>query len=891
MDLKPSTSFPQKSSSYDPPPYSAVPASGKERLYGLAKELDVELSVTMPSIVHKDYRASWVTDADRTAAIKLLNERRLTDPDYKAPSGISKLMKSKTKIAEISPKEVSRAFSATVQQGGPLGVVEALLEMGADVDVSRRASTSLMKKLSNKDQQDQKSWALQIATRNHGIELVDLLASRAGQGTLDESLVIAVAANQTEKVRVLLEYGASIREAHEAFSIATSQSPEDLVMLLLSAGKGPCDECRAIGLVKAVERRTLTLINSFLQSNADTSYQNAEALLQAIRNVDVAAAITIAVCAKPPSPELLDNAAALAFQQPHARETRLRLVEICLCGGARGTHTQCLLVEVTEAGDIEMVHLLLKHNVSLNYNGGQALCSAVDLEFEEIFDAMLDESLDESALGNALTSAARAPKLGLEFTGKLLKRGASPSYKNGQPMIAAVSLMRIHILEKMLSKRPQGAALNATLSACLKLSGKARIDAITTLTPAKIEQSALDAGLVTLAEELTPQHEAMTALMSVGALPDAHNAKSVVCVACRYDVDTLTLLASSVSAPSFSYSVAAEAVSELRTWRDPQGLSTLQFLLEHGADPEVLDNAVREAAKVFESQALSFLSDWIESSEIYTVAFADAIEIGNGLTWLQTDNFDTMQLLLDKGAHGPVVDAALTQAVSAFLETQADEILVDVLLDHGADINYQDGLCLDIAVRAGALAVVEKLLKFNPTTSSLSIAFSTALTCDHPVQVVIGLLELLAVKEGTKADVNYMLSDTSPLVLALQMYPSSVPLIKRMCELGCEVNAQLTYKVYGDGKYDDDMGNNPNNYNSQVMSKGDGCECDDCQITQTAYTGSFDVEKEMEIGDESVSVLTWACCQTGDRAISTPVVEVLLAFQGLLQKSLFCALY
>ena len=369
-------------------------------------------------------------------------------------------------------------------------------------------------------------------------------------------------------------------------------------------------------------------------------------------------------------------------------------------------------------------------------------------------------------------------------------------------MIAAVSAFRNDILNKMLSKKPNKAALSAALTAALHLSGESRVDAITTLTPAGIDQSALDAGLVSLVEEAAPHHDAMTALMKAGALPDAQNVRSVICVACRYDPETLDLLAAYVATPSFSFSEAAATVAQTNTWRDPQGLDILQFLLESGGESRVLDGAVREAARLFDIQALSFLSDWVEFPEIYTVAFADAIDVGDGVSWLDGERFDVIQLLLDKGAQGLVVDAALVQAVGACLQSRTEEILVDVLLEHGADVNYQDGLAIEAAVRAGELSLVEKLLHFGPDASSLSIAFSTALVCDHSVQVVLGLLELLAVRKQPRADVDHAAAGVHPMFLALQRYPSSVPLIKRMCELGCNVDAQISYKVYGEESSD-----------------------------------------------------------------------------------------
>jgi hypothetical protein len=148
-----------------PPPYSQQTSIESTPLKELAKKFGVALHPGLPVIEAKDHPPSYLRADSKQSAEKLLETRRTSDPEYKAPSGLSKLTKSKAKIAEFSYKEINRALTAAVNENSPLDLIEALLEMGGDVDVSRRASTNTWKKLTSKDQGDQKSEVLQTAAR------------------------------------------------------------------------------------------------------------------------------------------------------------------------------------------------------------------------------------------------------------------------------------------------------------------------------------------------------------------------------------------------------------------------------------------------------------------------------------------------------------------------------------------------------------------------------------------------------------------------------------------------------------------------------------------------------------------------------------------------------
>jgi hypothetical protein len=95
-----------------PPPYT-VKSGQKDptteaptRLLQIADEFGVSFTPTRPRLTPQNGSPTYMTNADTQDALKLLAERRQSDPEYKAPSGISKLTKSKAKIEEFSSKEI-----------------------------------------------------------------------------------------------------------------------------------------------------------------------------------------------------------------------------------------------------------------------------------------------------------------------------------------------------------------------------------------------------------------------------------------------------------------------------------------------------------------------------------------------------------------------------------------------------------------------------------------------------------------------------------------------------------------------------------------------------------------------------------------------------------------
>ena len=284
--------------------------------------LESEYVRIRPPLKPQDRAPTYLTDEDTQNALTLLAERRESDPEYKAPRILSKITKSRAKLEEFSNKEINRAFRAIVEENGSLGLVEAFLALGASVDVARRASTNMWKKVIKKDQTDVRNDVLQVATRGGSNQLVELLAGYADQQSRDEALLIAVYQQNLQKTQTLLEFDASIYEAHDIFLSAVDNGDTDLIELLLAAPKLPCRECRAKALVKAAATSCLRIVSALLFSDADTQYDDAQAIKLAASHGDLAVCVAIAGSPRPPSPSNLDAAAGVGYRDNPDHRTR-----------------------------------------------------------------------------------------------------------------------------------------------------------------------------------------------------------------------------------------------------------------------------------------------------------------------------------------------------------------------------------------------------------------------------------------------------------------------------------------------------------------------------------------------------------------------------------------
>jgi hypothetical protein len=108
-------------------------------------------------------------------------------------------------------QEIYAALARVIDDDGQVGVAEVLLNrlrgVGGDPNLARRASTSVLKKITNGETEGQRRRLLQSATEKGRHDLVQILAPYIDSASLDESLFIALQRKHLGIVETLLQHG------------------------------------------------------------------------------------------------------------------------------------------------------------------------------------------------------------------------------------------------------------------------------------------------------------------------------------------------------------------------------------------------------------------------------------------------------------------------------------------------------------------------------------------------------------------------------------------------------------------------------------------------------------------------------------------------------------
>lgn len=277
-------------------------------------------------------------------------------PESEKRHGISKILTSKPKASKYKAREITAALQSVVQDAGPPGVVEVLLELllqhEGDVNIIRR-STTKWKRIAKVDQEDIRTDLLSTATRAGNINTMQLLLPKADDISINQSLGIALNAGPHSRnldiIELLLAYGADASLYPGVFDTAVRTSDRDLVGLLLSAQKGISIPTMTDALYSAVETCALEMAYILAQTNADADAENGKALRQAISTARHEFVIIMILCNHPPSQSSLDEAVPFIFSNATTSNHQKKvLLEALLFGGATGSHAAPVLLELVK---------------------------------------------------------------------------------------------------------------------------------------------------------------------------------------------------------------------------------------------------------------------------------------------------------------------------------------------------------------------------------------------------------------------------------------------------------------------------------------------------------------------------------------------------------------
>ncbi|KAH7120136.1 ankyrin repeat-containing protein [Dactylonectria estremocensis] len=815
MDLKRSSTF------------IALPSSSNTPV---AIPLSLELSQRIATLSSRPVQPSS-EDYERANALMLL--KRAGSGRDSASFGIKQSNPVLTDIAQ-----------GLVANPSP-GLITVLLQHGADVRVARHRSTNLFKRMMSKDQVDILNNVVELATRNCHEEIVFLLAQAADERCVTEALPVAIRQNDSAKAYILLARGADASRACKEFLGAVQSGSDDMVNILLRNFKGACQDCRNQGLVGAASRGHVAKAQMLLANGADATFQNGSALFTACRDRNETVAAVIASHGSMSGhPDMLDNVLAEAY-----RLMQDQLIKACLRAGAKGPNTDAALLKAVDSQNPPLVETFVRHGASVCYENGAALLSAVRagrpdllkiLLLGEPSDVILCVALDQAVeqpdprtvrqlvkhllsaglrgdtvsasllkvLKNALTMGNEA--VDKELVELLLVKGsANVNYGGGELVALAIGKKRVELLSTFLFHGPSIVTLGSAAAVAMRLDdSETRLRVVELLMQAGSSQTASGWGC------------------------DERLQNAVAIAAARgFLLDVLQHLAQRQTSPKAFQAAFAALSSGNEDWLNPSGLEVMQFLLESGASGPEIDVAFCRAATRFDHDAIGLLQRSISPGALGR-ALNSIMEQSD--EWQSPEKLWLISELLEGGCAGEAVNVALLKAATSYVNGSDTEELVETLLTVGepADVNFRDGEALKIAISGGHAPLLARLISSGAKSEVMTQAFATAITARLEEAQVLALLEVLT-SHGAEAQCDFkavLREGRPPMAACLSTHPDSSTLVKRLVDLGCDL--EMPFRV--------------------------------------------DICHDKQIGTEQATTLLWALSQRGNHWISSAAIIELI---------------
>jgi hypothetical protein len=609
--------------------------------------------------------------------------------------------------------------------------------------------------------------------------MIDICLRGGAKGSItDETLVQACKKGQNALINILLTHGASVDHGTgSAIQYAISSKQPALLTTLLRGKPSMSTLATAIPLTTTLDDPAI-------------AYEITDILLSAgLRGESVAK--TLITIVERPTQAVVDP-------------EHLKLIQLVLENGEANVNFNGgkSISVAAAAGITEVLKLLLQHKPSVE-SLNKAFPLAMELQDAarrlEIVAMVLQAGAAGEIIDDALLASAGTGKDGVALTSVLLKQ-SSVDYRNGKALCNAVSSCCLEQMQALMAGGPSASTLSAAWTEADALQDDAfQYNAFQILLAVGVDQTLKDKSLNTAATRGQRGMQVCTLLLQHQASPDYSNGECVVSAAKGFHLDTLHLLAGSITSGSV-FTTAFDAFSEGDEWLTPRGLEIVHFLLEYGASGQEVDAAFCKAARLYDVDALNLLASSI-NPEVVNVALVTVTQAGKDWLSINNDKLWLIHSLLEWGAAGDSLDLVFLEALDAYARGFTSEDLIDTLLHVGAkaDVNFQNGEAIQLAAKYGNVALLEKLTACGATKESLSIAFAEAITAGHDEIALLELIDIFMNNKSAKPDVKVAPNGYQPPLFAcLAAYPQSAKLVKRLIQIGCDLEAQIEYWPYDD---------------------------------------------------------------------------------------------
>ncbi|OLN95790.1 putative ankyrin repeat protein L25 [Colletotrichum chlorophyti] len=408
----------------------------QRRIIQLAEEWGIEPPQAPTPLTRPVSPPSFRTPDDDLAAEELLRRKQMTVSRTDSATNLRRAFTSKKKSWDY--KVVFEALDKHVTDCGSPGVAEALINQlvssGGDVNMAQKAKTSILPRRRSLESFGERSKVLQHAVHNGQVEMVQVLVPHADNFALDAALPLAMRSENVELLELLLRYGACVahsNEAQEAFrqACASGGQAEMIGTVLRSEGQPPgawLSQC----LVEATKAGCLQTVLHLSRSHADGDYNQSEALKVAISQGRHDIALALITGNHPPKRPGLDEAFSQLLDHPSMNPNeKVAVAELLLCAGTDGDGPALALIHAAAAEFQDMVVLLVKYGISIEYQDARAVRKAIQHGRVDIAYALLTGNSEFSAT-HASECVELIPKnMAVEsrrmLLDLLLRRGAS----------------------------------------------------------------------------------------------------------------------------------------------------------------------------------------------------------------------------------------------------------------------------------------------------------------------------------------------------------------------------------------------------------------------------------------------------------------------------------
>lgn len=690
-------------------------------------------------------------DVNYAGAEPLVHAIRHTDPDIL--NFVMELGKPNNEGLEIGLRAIARLPSSLMKANK----LETMLRRIKPKDVITSLLIEEVNSLLKTDQLSQNFTSLKMLLDNGA----DINANNA------EALRGAVAAAHMQMVEIL--FSARPNSASLAFAMPEAlriRDPMDRLTFaqrILESGIPAGEVNRALVFAVQTYPDDIPLVNALL-THADT--KDGRALIEAIKT-EKQDVVELILQKKRFTVDVLNSGFTYATQWKNKRRRSMSCNSLLLAGASGDVVSDALLAAATD-GDVEFGTILVQNGGSVEHRDGQALIEACrsgsasvlqmllagnsqvsqptlqkgfqaateisDLvKRAEIFKLLLQMGVTGEVVDAQLVSAVRFGDSGEALLKLLLAYGASPDYNDGEAVDKATRSAFLGSLEMLLSitdvgghqKKPTTYTLGRAIDACWNLSRDTRFTVMEWVFKAgRPAPGALHSALNRVVSEEEPEERLIELLISNRASPVANG--------CQTLIDAVRTLEASAFAQLLGAQIPAD-----------------------------------DASLVFEK------------------AFGSQ----NSGDWLSQRGYDVAKCLLEKGATGNGVNLALMAVLNAHLADDGDIAphFLELLLKHGADVNYNYGEPVQIAASQGRPDLLRMLLEEGPSVETLTLAFPRIFDAGLSEDVLHELITIFTDhKDGhNQLDVMFVYPGSDPVIIrALSEFPRSTKILQALLDVG-----------------------------------------------------------------------------------------------------------